>query len=128
MFLGKGALKISSKFTGQHPWQNVISIKLLYNFIEVALQHGCYPANLLLIFIWSLLEGCFCNFLFGSVKLTKNADPEKYKYSDYSIGFDSRSEFLFTDGSMGRNVIIFGADKSSSVHADNKNKAALIFC
>ena len=45
-----------------------------------------------------------------------------------SIGFDSRSEFLFTDGSMGRNVIIFGADKSSSVHADNKNKAALIFC
>ena len=54
-----------------------------------------------------------CNFLFGSVKLTKNADPEKYKYSDYGIGFDSRSEFLFTDGSMGRNVIIFGADKSS---------------
>ena len=69
-----------------------------------------------------------CNFLFGSVKLTKNADPEKYKYSDYGIGFDSRSEFLFTDGSMGRNVIIFGADKSSSVHADNKNKAVLIFC
>ena len=28
---------------------------------------------------------------FGSVKLTKNADPDKYKYSDYSIGFDSRS-------------------------------------
>ena len=54
-----------------------------------------------------------CNFLFGFVKLTKNADPEKYKYSDYGIGFDSRSEFLFTDGSMGRNVIIFGADKSS---------------
>ena len=40
------------------------------------------------------------NCLFGSVKLTKNADPDKCKYSGYSIGFDSRSEFLFTDGSM----------------------------
>ena len=47
------------------------------------------------------------NCLFGPVKLTKNADPDKYKYSGYDIGFDSRSEFLFTDGSMGKNVIIF---------------------
>ena len=59
-------------------------------------------------------------------KLTKNDDLDKYKYSGYDIGFDSRSEFLFTDGSMGRNVIIFGADKSSSVHVDNKNKDILI--
>ena len=50
------------------------------------------------------------NCLFGSVKLTKNADPVKYKYSGYGIGVDSRSEFLFTDGSMGRNVITFVAD------------------
>ena len=32
------------------------------------------------------------NYLFGSVKLTKNADPDKYKYTDYCIGFHSRSE------------------------------------
>ena len=38
------------------------------------------------------------------------------------IGFDSRSEISFTDGSMGRNVIIFGVGMSSSVHVDNKNK------
>ena len=38
-------------------------------------------------------------FLFGSVKLTKNADPEKYKYTGYSIGFDYRPEFSLTDGS-----------------------------
>ena len=37
------------------------------------------------------------NCLFGSIKLTKNADPDKYKYCGYSIGFDSRSEFSFTD-------------------------------
>ena len=37
------------------------------------------------------------NCLFGSVKLPKNVDRDKYKYTCYSIGFDSRSEFLFTD-------------------------------
>ena len=37
------------------------------------------------------------NCLFGSVKLTKNANLGKYKYSGY-IGFDSRSKFSFTDG------------------------------
>ena len=66
------------------------------------------------------------NCLFGSVKLTKNADPDKYKYSGYNIGFNSRSKFLFVDGSMERNVIIFGANMRSSVHVDNKNKDILI--
>ena len=33
------------------------------------------------------------NCLFGSVKLTKNAEPDKYVYTGYSIGFDLRSEF-----------------------------------
>ena len=66
------------------------------------------------------------NCLFGSVKLTKNADPDKYKNSGYSIGFDSRLEFLFTDGSMERNVIILGDDTNSSVHVDDKNKCILI--
>ena len=62
------------------------------------------------------------NSLFGSVELTKNADPNKYKYSGYGIGFDSCSEFSFTDGSIRENVIIFGAYMSSSLHIDNKNK------
>ena len=56
------------------------------------------------------------NCLFGSVKYTKNTDPDKYKYSGYAIGFDSRSKFSLTDGSMGKNVFIFGADMNSSVH------------
>ena len=38
------------------------------------------------------------NCLFGSVKLTKNADPDKYKYNGYDIDFDSHSEFSFADG------------------------------
>ena len=66
------------------------------------------------------------NCLFGSVKLTKNTGLDKYKYSGKSIGFDSRSEVLFTDGSFGKNAIILGVDLSSSMHIDNKNKNTLI--
>ena len=66
------------------------------------------------------------NCLFGSVKLAKNNDSDKYKYSRYGIGFYFHLEFLLTDGSMGRNAIILGTDMSSSVHIDNKNKDILI--
>ena len=33
------------------------------------------------------------NCLFGFVKPTKNANPDKYKYSNYGIGFDSHSNW-----------------------------------
>ena len=35
------------------------------------------------------------NWLFGVVKLSKNADWDKYGYSGYSIGFNSHSIFLW---------------------------------
>ena len=54
-----------------------------------------------------------------------NTDLDKYKYSGDGIGFDSRSEFSLPDGTMGENVIIFGADMSLSVHVDNKGKDIL---
>ena len=47
VFLRKGFLKICSKFTREHPCRRTISIKLLCNFIEIALRHGCSPVNLL---------------------------------------------------------------------------------
>ena len=31
--------------------------------------------------------------MFGAVKLTKNADPDKYGYSGYGIGFDASSHY-----------------------------------
>ena len=40
--------------------------------------------------------------MFASVKVIKNADPDKYKYSGYGIGFDFCSKFSFTDVSMGK--------------------------
>ena len=66
------------------------------------------------------------NFLFGSVKLTKNADPGKYIYTGYGIGFDLLSKFSLPDSSVGKIVIIFGADMSSFSHIDNKGKDILI--
>ena len=47
LFLGKGVLKICSKFTGEHPYRSVISIKLQSNFIEITLRHGCSLVALL---------------------------------------------------------------------------------
>ena len=48
--MGKGDLKIYSKFTGEHPCRSVILIKLLCNFIEIILRHGCSTEYSLCIF------------------------------------------------------------------------------
>ena len=61
------------------------------------------------------------NFMLG--KLTTNANFEKYKYSKQCIGFDtSRSFSLSDDNGSGKNVIIFGANMSLSVHFSSKKK------
>ena len=49
-FLGKGVLKLCSKFIGEHLCQGAISVKLYSNFIEIALRHVCSPVSLLHIF------------------------------------------------------------------------------
>ena len=46
VFLGKGILKICSKFTRKHQCRSVISIRLQSNFSEITLQHDCSPVNL----------------------------------------------------------------------------------
>ena len=66
------------------------------------------------------------NCLFGAVTLTKKSDIEKFKYSGFGIGFDKRSIFSFPSGRFGQNVLIFGADMSSSPHIDNKGKDILV--
>ena len=55
------------------------------------------------------LAGC----LFGGVKLTKNADSDKYSYSGYGIGFDTQIECSLSDDSVGKNSIIFEVDMNS---------------
>ena len=75
---------------------------------------------------WLHTDFILGNWLFGSVKLTNNVDLDKYVYTGYGIGFNSRSKFLLPDGSMGENVIYFGADMSSSVHIHIKGKDILV--
>ena len=58
--------------------------------------------------------------MFGAVSLTKHTNIDQYKYSGYGIGFDRNGEFSFGSNGFGRNIIIFGVDMSSSVHANNK--------
>ena len=55
------------------------------------------------------LENC----LFEAVKLTKNADIDKYKYRGYGIGLDARGSSSFPKGRFGQNLITFGVDMSS---------------
>ena len=64
--------------------------------------------------------------MFGGVKLTTNAHPDKYWYSGYGIRFDTQIECSLPDISVGENAIIFGADMNSSVHIDNKGEGSLI--
>ena len=66
------------------------------------------------------------NCLFGAVTLTKNADIEKYKYLGYGIGFVRRSSFSFPSGGFGQNMLIFGADMSTSIHIHNKKNGILV--
>ena len=63
-----------------------------------------------------------------TIQITKNAtDYDKNNYKGYGICFDERSQFVhtitengITHTSNGRNVLIFGADMSFSVHGTNK--------
>ena len=62
------------------------------------------------------------NTLCRGVKLTKNPDPDKYSYSVYGNSFNVHGTFSLPNGGLGKNVLIFCADKSSYVHIDNKTK------
>ena len=90
-----------------HTHGKVVNIYIVYE-ISKSINISDYPT----------LENC----LFGAVSLTKNADIDKYKYSGYGIGFDRKGSFSFPGTGLGRNVIIFGVDMSSSTKFDNKKK------
>ena len=40
------------------------------------------------------------DYLYGAVNLTKNADPDKYRYSSYGIGFGARLQFSLSNGDL----------------------------
>ena len=61
------------------------------------------------------------------LELLANADPYKYKYSGYAVGFDPRKGSSLSNGSgFGKISIIFTADTSLYVHLDIMKKDTLI--
>ena len=58
--------------------------------------------------------------------MSKNADPDKYKYSCFHLWFDASGRFSLSDGSgFGENAVVFCADMSSSAHVDNRKRDIL---
>ena len=105
----KGSCLKQPKFTFTH--KKVVNIYIVYE-LGASSSHDSDPT----------IKNC----LSGAGTLTKNADNEKYKYSGYGIGFDRISSFSFTGGGFGQNVLIFGADMSTSIHIDIKKKDILV--
>ena len=97
--------------------------KVTYNHGPIVNFYIVYTLNTYINTSGVTLENCF----FGAVNLTRNTDIDKYKYSGYGIGFDSKGTFSHSNRGFGKNVIIFGADMSSSVHANNKTRSILVF-
>ena len=108
---------------GNHFQQNKVIIPNNDNVINIFCVYEIQP-------IASNRDTSFTiqNALFGAIQITKDAtDNSKNNYKEYGICFDERSQFGhtiteggFTHTTNGRNVLIFGADMSFSVHATNK--------
>ena len=109
--------------SGNHFQQNNLIIPNNNNVINVYCVYEIQP-------IASSRDISFTiqNAFFGAMQITKNAtDNSKNNYKGYGICFDERSQFghTITEGGFahttnGRNVLIFGADMSFSVHATNR--------
>ena len=61
------------------------------------------------------------------MKITKNTDSSKNNYTGYGLCFDEGGKFghtvklgNFNRDTNAKNVIIFGVDTSSSIHATNR--------
>ena len=68
---------------------NAVNIYIFYELVG----HGSYTDD-------SALKNSF----FGPVRLTKNADIDRYGYSCYGTGFDRISRFSFRRGGFGQSV------------------------
>ena len=113
--MGKIRIKFSGSFLNRFPStmppRNIVNIYIIYEITSDYKDINC-----------PTLENC----LFGSVKLTKNADIDKYGYFGYGIAFHTQSSFSIGN-ETGKNIIIsFGVDMSSSTTMDNRKKGILI--
>ena len=118
-------------------WMNNSRIRLRFEGSCIKQEDTAYstPSHLVNLFIVHELDSfpsdlktdfTLGDCLFGSVELATNADPDKYSYSGYGIGFQTRRYHSLPDGNIGKNFTIFGVNMSSSVHIDKKGKDILI--
>ena len=108
--------------SGNHFQQNVASIPNSNNVINIYIVYKVTPIS-----STRNTDYTIQNALFGAMKITKNTDSSKNNYKGYGLCFDEGGEFGHTvkQGNFNRvtnakNVIIFGVDMSSSVHATNR--------
>ena len=109
--------------SGNHFQQNKVNIRNDGNVINTYCVYKLDP-------IASSRDTSFTiqDALFGAMQITKNAtDNSKNNYKGYGIYFDEGSQFGHTmiEGGRthitnGRNVLIFGADMSFSIHRTNR--------
>ena len=115
--------------TGNHFQQNKVIIPNDNNVINIYCVYELQQIS-------SLRDTSFTiqNALFGAMQIIKDpTNNSNNNYKGYGLCFDERSNFSYTitqDGrqrtSNGKNVLIFGADVSSSIHATNR--ANHIYC
>ena len=98
---------------------NVIAAKSIVNiYIVYKLSTKCISSS-------NALENC----LFGATEVNKpnnTTDPRKWQYSGYDLAFDRTGQFTHNNGSQARNIIMFGADISTSIHSTNKTQNILV--
>ena len=109
--------------SGNHFQQNKVIIPNNYNVINFYFVYKLDPIASSRYTSFTIQDA-----LFGAMQITKNAtDNSKNNYKGYGICSDEGSQFghTMTEGSRthiknGRNVLIFGADMSFSIHRTNR--------
>ena len=108
--------------SGNHFQQNKVIIPNNNNVINIYCVYELQPISSSRYDTFTIQ-----NPLFGAMKITKNADTSKYDYKGYGICFDEGTQFghIIREGGFdhttnARNVLIFGADMSFSIHTTNR--------
>ena len=120
MFLGKGVLKICSKFTGKHPCQCAISIKLQSNFIEMTIRHGFFPVHLLQIFRTPFSKNTSGRLLLKKgINVSKNI-PHINVMTSYVELYDKQNKPLFFREILFTFRIYFAFTKRTALFYENR--------
>ena len=82
VFVKTAVLQICSKFIREHSCGNVISIKLVCNFTETTLPHGCFP-----LYVLHICRKHYLRNIYG--RLLLNLQCYKISLSDIKKAYDS---------------------------------------